>query len=104
MVNLTGCVDEILTLGDRMLKAAEAGDWDQLSMLEEKRRLYILDCFDFPLTVDRAEIAINMIQSVRKLDQEIMSIGEQVIAQLTGQLGDMRRTKTASNVYEFNMK
>lgn len=90
----------IAELSRRMLMAAGTADWDDLSQLEEQRRLLFLQCRDADGRVQGW--SREWLEEIQAINHRIIEAGEQVMQDLSLQLRTAGNRRRLGDAYTHN--
>lgn len=91
---------DIIVMSKQMLTLAKNREWEQVTELEEKRRVLVLQCFQQPTSEqDSPEVAAS-IREVLRLNQEVTELGKQSREELGGELRTNITGRTAQAAYQ----
>lgn len=96
-------VEEIQRLTQVLSDHAHAGNWDDVAVIEAKRRPLLLNLFDGTSHLD-VEISRALLKDVLSLDQQIMSLAQQQRDALTQSLRQLGQGRTAIKAYDSNAR
>jgi len=101
-MSITVSSAELLSLTQGMLKAADAGDWEEVERIEAKRR-NVLKIFEGMIRAVDSEPSREMIachlQEVLSLNMRIIDLGQHVKKELTTTMRGLHRSREAVNAY-----
>jgi hypothetical protein len=89
----------ILRLSRQMLDAARASDWLEVSNLESQRQDQLKNFFSQPAQANETTWLAQGIQQVLKLNDEIMSLGEEGKQEILKNMSDLSNGKKAAQAY-----
>jgi len=96
-------VEEIQRLTQSLSDHAHAGNWDDVAVIEAKRRPLLLNLFDSTSHLD-VETSRALLQEVLSLDQQIMLLAQQQRDTLTQSLRQLGQGRTAIKAYDSNAR
>lgn len=93
-------MQEALLLSESMLKSAEAGDWDMVVEIENRRQAIFTRELTLPDGDKEAALARNTIASILEINQQVTDLAEQNLSASRNELGNwMNKGKKAVNAY-----
>ncbi len=100
-------MDKLVSLSERMLALAKAGEWQQLTELESKRRP-LLEAFFSAWNNESADpqgvaAVRSFIKSLQTLDGEILGLAKQGKEQTADELSQLRKGREAASSYLKNL-
>ena len=96
-------VEEIQRLTQALSDHAYAGNWDDVAVIEAKRRPLLLNLFDDTSQLD-VETSRALLKDVLSLDQQIMLLAQQRRDALTQSLRQLGQGRTAIKAYDSNAR
>ncbi len=92
-------LDEILDLSQRMLRFAEAGEWDRVQWLEARRQRYIDECFPLDEPVpEPAKVKVRL-EKIIELDRRVVALAEATRGSVVEEAMALRRGRAATAAY-----
>jgi len=96
-------IEEIQRLTQSLSDHAHASNWDDVAVIEAKRRPLLLNLFDGTSHLD-VETSRALLKEVLSLDQQIMSLAQQQRDALAQSLRQLGQGRTAIKAYDSNTR
>ncbi len=96
-------VEEIQRLTQSLSDHAHAGNWDDVAVIEAKRRPLLLNLFDGTSQLD-PDTSRALLKEVLSLDEQIMSLAQQQRDELAQSLRQLGQGRTAIKAYDSNAR
>jgi len=94
--------EQLSGITQQMRSAADSGDWEQLSSLEEKRQPILKAYFLYAVELLHADVIRSQINHIQFMDAAIVKICQQQKDATLDEMRDLKRGKTAGNAYLSN--
>ncbi|OOZ42118.1 hypothetical protein BOW53_00625 [Solemya pervernicosa gill symbiont] len=91
-------IAQVVDLSNRMFKAAEAEQWDELVELEAERRQSLPQLFNNPPSEHTSKLS-EAVQLIIDLDKRTMALGEKGRHLIGNELQGLRQGQQATNAY-----
>lgn len=88
-----------LVLARTMLAAAEAGDWEQVTELEQERETCIARCFAQTGPVAATTEFAQGVGELLRIEEQVLALARRRLAELSNHLSGLRRSRHAHAAY-----
>ena len=96
----TGALAQALSISQRMVEVARAGQWDELPAMESQRMRLLRDaCETAPASLDEAQGRADALEAIRKLNKNLIRLGQTGRENLRSQLRQLNQGRAASRAY-----
>lgn len=101
MIDKSADLQQLLLLSYEMLERAQSASWDELYLLEEKRRELFDAFFLSSFQVELHQVVSDGIESILAIDQIIIELGRAEMLNLEESLMQLDRGKKAVKAYDL---
>ncbi len=99
-----GLAQQVIELSNIMLAKARAGDWEDLGEIELTRKQFLDNYFSGTVDLDLVEQTAALINSVMKIDKELVNLVTQSRQSSLDQHAHSKKIGKAVKAYNLNSK
>lgn len=96
---MTADLTPVVELARTMLVAAESGDWERVTELEQKREHCIAACFAQTGPVAATAEFAQGVGELLRIEERVLGLARQRMAELSNHLSGLRRSRHARAAY-----
>lgn len=97
-------VNKVMKITHTMLQEAKMGNWDELSVMEARRKKWLEEYFAESVENNCAKQAAEMVQNVLAADKELIGLVNEIKKQYSQEHSSLKEGHKATVAYQVNQK